>query len=263
MKTNYLLGCFRNSILKMTLMSLCVCTCIVVDNIDAIRYLFTGTGNISVCYYITNSLIFGGQLLPYFGAVFSSGLLAADNCKERLSGMSMYVIGRMGERRYTIGRTLYTCLGAAAISSLGMLLFVGFSSIFIPFFIPEFAPEMSGFPYCSLLISGSETGYLCIIEYLMALSGAFYGALAMACDVLFNNIYVTSASPLLASCLITRLFVMLDVPSSLRLDLWLCARTSFRSDETTLILCAVVVAFTVIICWLIYYRKTRRQIKGG
>ena len=84
MKTNYLLNCFKNRAWKMLLMCICICGCICIDNLDAIPYLFNKNSNITVCYYIVNSMIFGGQLLPYFGGVFSSGVLAAENCKERL-----------------------------------------------------------------------------------------------------------------------------------------------------------------------------------
>ena len=257
--TDYLLCCYKNSLGKMLLMSLCICGCVCLDNSDAMPYLFHKSGSITVSYYIVNSMIFGGQLLPYFGGVFSSGVLAAENCRERLSEMSLYVIGRMGERKYSVYRTAYTCLGGAAVYAGGMLLFVVGASVFVPFYSNALDPEYSAFPYFSLLSHGSGMGYLCVILYLMALSGAFYGAVAMLCDVLFDNIYVVAASPLLVSCLMTRFFVLLRIPAFLRFDLWLQARTSFVSDGLTLVLCTAVVLLAVVLCRRIYYGKLRGE----
>lgn len=168
----------------MLLMCICICGCICIDNLDAIPYLFNKNSNITVCYYIVNSMIFGGQLLPYFGGVFSSGVLAAENCKERLSGMNVYVIGRMGERKYSLFRTAYTCIGGAAVYAGGMFIFAVCAGSFVPFYSNAFDPEMSAFPYFSFLAYKNGIGYLCIILYLMALSGAFFGAVAMACDAI-------------------------------------------------------------------------------
>lgn len=262
LSTNYLSGCYRKLGFRWLMWSLCICTCICLDTLEAVPLIMNEQSSITVSYFVVNSLLFGGQFLPYFGFVFASGLIASENCRERLGGISRYLVGRMGIKRYTAVRAIYTYTGAASISTAGMLMFCSAAMCFQPFYSRTLDPEMCGFPYFAALSHGNGLWYLVIVLYLLALSGIFYAAIAMVCDAAFGNVYVTSASPLLASYLITRVLVLFHLPHELRFDLWLRARCVYHSEGMTLFLCTLIVIVAAVVCWRIYYRQMCKQFEG-
>lgn len=259
---NYLKGNLKKIMTyKLWLVILAVAFCICLDTWNQIPFLWESErGGMTVYYYIVNSLIFGGQYVPYVIPVLSTLAGTTEYCMEHASGMEGYIVARLESRRsYALVKIITSLAGAVFVVLAGIALFIGAASLFQPLYSSEADAEAMGFPYFSFLKQGSGIGYFWIVLYLMALNTILWDMMALVCSAYFRNKYITIASPMLFSYFINRILTMLQIPDEYRLDYWLCAGRSCGSDVKTLWYTTLSVLLIGVFCGVLFVRK----VKGG
>lgn len=244
---------------------ICTIFCMSFDSWNDLILIFTRTipagTTLSVCYYYFNSLavcsIYSAYLIPMLATL----PFATDYCVEEQSGISSFVISRVGKRKYCLSKmTVCTISGGLALA-LGSLLFILALSFKVPLVTDAKLVEMVGFPYHSFLSSGAGTGYFIIAIYLAFLRGGLWSAIAMTVSAYYPNKYVTAVSPFILSFIFSRAYNLLRVPGNWRLDYWLVARASVGADRTALLITTIVVLAIIFLCALVFTKRVRRRVE--
>lgn len=254
---NYVAGCFRQivSIKKMFLIfgvSMCIC----LDTWNQIPFLWSGQSAITVYYYLFNSITYGGTYMPYLMPVFAACIYADSYVKETSGGMKQYLVGRIGYRGYAIGKIVVSTVGGGLAAAMGVIVFCVVAGCFQPLYEWE---EGVNTLYYTQPDSGHGMVYVGILIYLTMLSGMLWSMVSLLCSAYFENIYVTVASPLLCSYLLTRVYVYLGVPGSYRLDYWLSGRDGVGSDGEMVMWTMLRVILLIMIMAFLFYRRIKKR----
>lgn len=152
---------------------------------------------------------------------------------------------------------------SGALSTLaGGISFTAIAGLFVPLFDTGRLIEAEGFPYFLLLQNKNGYPYFGAAFFLLFLSGGLWAETALFVSVYFPNIYITVASPLIISFLLGRGYWILNVPQSLRLDLWLRGRSSIGSDSLTLLCTGLSVVILTILLNKLFYKKLKWRIEN-
>lgn len=254
---NYVLGCFKHIFsIKSLVFIIGVAICICLDTWNQIPFLWSEQSTITVYYYLFNSITYGGTYMPYLMPVFAACAYADSYARETSSGMKQYLIGRIGYRGYATGKIVVSTVGGGLVAAAGTIVFCVVAGCFKPLY--EWEEGVNTLYYTQ---PDSDHGiiYIGILIYVTMLSGMFWSMVSLLCSSYFENIYVTIASPLLCSYLMTRIYIHLGIPDSYRLDYWLSARAGIGSDEEMLIWTTFRVMLLIMIMAFLFYKRIKTE----
>lgn len=239
--------------------------CICLDTWNQLPFLWNSQrGKVTVYYYIFNSFTFGGQFVPYLIPALSAVIGTTNYCREHKNEADLYIIGHMGNyRRYAVSKIILSIFWSVSVTIAGLLLFICVASFLQPLYSSDFNAETQALPYFRLLTSQSGIGYFMVILYLAALQAVLWNIPALLCSAYFNNIYITIACPLFLSYFLGRIMIYFHIPAEYRIDFWLSARSNYKSDGTTLLLCTFTVLIISIVCSMLFIRKVSQQKRGN
>lgn len=257
----YLKGCARQLIsLKTILLIAGVTFCICLDTWNQIPFLWSGQSTIDVYYYLFNAITYGGTYMPYLMPVLAASAYATSYVKESSDNMKDYLIGRSGYFGYALGKITVSTAGGGLVAGMGVALFCGLAGCLKPLYIYD---EGVNTLYYTQPDTAHGYQYILILIYLSVLSGMLWSMVSLLCSAYFENIYIAMASPLLLSYLLCRIYIILDVPDTYRLDYWLSGRSGTGSDTAMLLSVAIRVLVILLVMADIFYHKIKKQGIGG
>ena len=122
----------------------------------------------------------------------------ANFASEWTSDVTTQAVTRCGAKKYTITNIFFCALSSFVVTILGMLLFTGVMSFFLPIYMPDNNPID---PCCHglLLINGHPFLYLLSNLATFAAGVAMYSIIGLMISSIFPNKYVAIAAPLIAN----------------------------------------------------------------
>lgn len=250
--------CFKQAFsYKWILLGIGIMTCICLDNWGQIPLVVKPDAKIPVYSYIMNSIIYGGTYYPYLAPVLAASAYSISYCREYNCGISELLIGRMGYRKYSSVKMAVSVAAGGCTLALGVILFTIFAGIFKPLFSADFLESAQVFPYFSLIEKNQIYLFYSILVYLAFLTGALWSAVSLFVSSYVKNLYVTVTAPLFISFFVTRIYSIFEVDEQFRLDYWLLARSSLKSDIHTILILTVTVCILIIICFCGFLKKVK------
>lgn len=243
---------------KFILLPLAVPALIIMDSLidleQTLRY-----GAESVFYYYHQSIMFGGLFGPYLIPMLCALPYAASFAEERGSGMWRPALARGGRRGYFVSKVLTSTLSGGYVYAMGIVLLASLLSIKIPLIGSEDLFFLEGFYYGELAL-GRPMAYFAVATAYAFMSGAIYGAFAMAASSYTTSKSAVIASPFVLAFASVRVSVIMGIDPQFRPGMWLSMRSLVpsTSEGGTFAVC---LAFTVIVvsaCGYLLWRRGRQ-----
>lgn len=210
----------------------------------------------SVVYHVQDFLDIGlyRRALAAFGAL----PFAANFADEWTSGVTNHCIVRKSVKKYVAANLLTCWLASVFTVSLGIALFSGIYSLFIPMNEPYDNPYT--FIFGQFLHNGHGEIFLLLRILILSTSCAMYTVMGMLLSSLLPNKYVAMCAPVVVGYVIER--ISMQLPDCLNLWYVSLSFVSFDSDIIGFIYCAGI--FTVIsaVCGIIFYFLVRKRVQN-
>lgn len=213
-----------------------------------------------VMYYFFNSFSFGGVFSNYFATIMAAIPFATNYCKETEGGMSIYKISRCGSSVYVRSKFLVASLLGGLTLFLGGLIFSALLGIYLPIVTPGKLFESQWIPFFQALNTGNGVLYMVIVLYISFLGGCLWASVGLCASAYFPSSYVAVCAPFIFRFVLTQIGRLLKLPNGLRLELLLCARGTIYSDDVTVIVTTVAVAFLIFVCYRLFAKRIERSI---
>jgi hypothetical protein len=235
--------------------------CMLFDMWGDLDYLRSPSAkDMSVWYYYFFSIVMFGSYSSDWFPMLAALPFAASYCEERRCGITPLTAARASANSYCISKVLVCAVTGGLSLGCGILLHTGLLSVWLPLLDSETYRSMQGLPFAAAIMSGSGIGYFLIGAYLAFLRGVLASSAALAVSAYFPNKYVAIASPFILHFIAVRVFNLLHIPNSARLDLILRGRAGTGNDGGTLLLATAVVAGLALLCGYLFTRRVKEDI---
>lgn len=236
--------------------------CICLDTLNQIPFLWTAKDVLDVHYYWFNSFVFGGFYSVYVVPVLAAIPYALSYCNEYQFGVCNQKLSRVSTKIYCISKVMNSILIGGFSVAAGGITFICFANYFVPLINSDRLLENIGMPYFDLLQQGNGILFFVATVFLLFLTGSLWSLIALVTSAYVPNKYVVISAPLIFSFFFTRLNIILKIPDTHRLDLWLRGRSIIENDSTTLITSGIMVTLLSVLLGIIFYKKVKRRMQN-
>lgn len=233
-----------------------VVICFCLDNWQTLIVIpYSQSESLCVHYFFFNAYSFGGIFMDYFSCLLAALPFAARYSHELRGGRDLYALARCSRQSYARAKMLVAGLSGGLVMLLGGLIFILMLGSYLPIITPSRLLEYQNLPYHHALSVGEGLGYFAAVLYLAFLSGALCGCAGMGISAFLPDPYIAICSPMVLSFIFVEFGRLTGLPSGLRLELLLKARSMIYSECLTLVLVTVEV---LTLCWIIYQMFLKR-----
>lgn len=189
-------------------------------------------------------------------AVLGALPFAGNFADEWNEAVALHCIVRRGVGRYSLANIMFCFMVSLLSVFLGMMLFSGIYSLFIPFY--EFDPNPKFTPYGVFLDEGHPFLYLAARVFVFAASCAMWSVMGMLLSAFFPNKYIAICSPFVASYVIER--ITIQFPDLLNLHVLSLSYLDKRYSPAFGLSYSLGIFIGVsAVCGLVFYTVVRRR----
>ena len=225
-------------------------------------------------YYHADVVYNAGILLDFgvfrkVAAVFGAFGFTANFADEWTSGVTIGCVIKKGVRRYAVVNLLFCWFTALLTVFLGMMIFMGALSLFIPVYLPS-GNHLGLTVFDVFLQNGQAWIYLTLRILVFSSSCALWAVMGMLLSVFLPNKFAAICAPFVISYVAEQLSYML--PTDLNVFFMSLSRVGFEgspfprvSVETALLglLCCIGVFVLVsVVCGLVFYVFVRKRVQN-
>lgn len=191
-------------------------------------------------------------------AVFAALPFTANFVDEWTSGVAVHCIARKGIKKYAVANVLFCAAAAMLTVFLGMTLFSGLYSLFVPFYVYDGNPY--GFIFGQFLSSGHGGIYLILRILVFSASCAMWAVMGMLLSAFLPNKYAAVCSPFVASYVIERITILF--PADLNLWYLSLSFVTFKSDLIGFLYCVGIFAAISAVCGIAFVYLVRKRVQN-
>lgn len=194
------------------------------------------------------------KLLPVFGAL----PFTANFADEWKSGVTINCALRRGVKKYAAANVLFCAVTSLATVFLGMALYAGVYSLFIPLYGEYNNP--ASFLLGGLLTSGRGWLFMIFQIFIFACSCSMWAVMGLLLSAVMPNKYVAIAAPFVASYIVERITIQLPP----RLNLWYLSLGAMdaKSDVEGFLYIVGVFAAISAGCGVLFYIIVRKRVRN-
>ncbi len=192
--------------------------------------------------------------------VFSALPFAANFAEEWDSRVTVHCVSRKGVRKYAAANIFFCFVTAMLTVFLGMMLFCGIYSFFVPFYLP--GGNSYSFIFGKFLSNGHGEIFLTLMILVYAVSCAMWAVMGMLLSALIPNKYVAVCSPFAACYVIERISIQL---SGLKGDnLWYLSLSAVHCDSDLLgfLYCTGVFVLISVLCGITFCILVQKRVRN-
>lgn len=209
--------------------------------------------------YTEFDLLLGVSSLRKMTVVLGALPFAANFAEEWQSGVTIAAVARKGVKSYSLANVLCVFLSSFIAVFLGLVLFAGILSVFLPVYMPSNNPV--SFLYGVILKSAFPFLYIMLKSLVFALSCAAWSVMGLMLSAFLPNKYVSICAPFVASYIVERITMQLPDPInlyviSLSVLPWKNALLSFFYSVLLFLLIAC-------ICGMVFGIVVKRRVENG
>lgn len=213
----------------------------------------------SVTYHIDTFFTLGQyrKVLAVFGAL----PFAANYADEWINGVTKECVVRIGIKKYAITNLIYCYLSAILTVFLGMWLFIGVFSLFVPISEPYNNPYY--FIFGQFLHNNQGELYILLKTLVFSVSCGMWAVMGMLLSVFFTNKFVAVCTPFVASYVIER--ITEQFPGNLNLyyvSLSFVPYDDFGSDILGFLYCTGLFTALAILSGIVFYIYFKRRVQN-
>jgi len=228
-------------------------------------------GVVSLC--CTNFFNYGfshGDVVSHINAFFGIGVyrksmtvfaalpFAANFADEWINGVTVNCAVRKGIRKYAVANMLFCAISALLTVFVGMMIFSGLYSLFVPIY------EYDGNPYSVIfgqfLRNGQGWIFLILKILVFSFSCAMWAALGMLLSALFPNKYVALCAPFVASYIVERFTI--QFPDDLNLWYLSLSLVYFDNDLFGFLYCTGIFAAITALYGIGFVVLVQRRVRN-
>lgn len=225
--------------------------------------------------YSHADVVYNAEILLDFGvfrkvaAVFGAFGFTANFADEWTSGVTIGCVIKKGVRRYAVVNLLFCWFTALLTVFLGMMIFMGALSLFIPVYLPSSNP-LGLTVFDIFLQNGQAWIYLTLRILVFSSSCALWAVMGMLLSVFLPNKFAAVCAPFVISYGAEQLSYML--PTDLNVFFMSLSRVGFEgspfprvSVETALLgllCCMGVFVLVSVVCGLVFYVFVRKRVQN-
>lgn len=191
-------------------------------------------------------------------SVFAALPFAANFAEEWKEAVTVSCVTRRNVRKYALDNIVFCWVTSLLAVFLGIMLFAGVYSLFIPFYIYDPNPKFT--PYGIFLDTGYPLLFLTARVFIFSASCAMWSVMGMLLSAIFPNKYIAICSPLVASYIIERFSMQLPTFFDLY-ALSLSYLDSGLNPALAFFYSLGVFAAISAICGLIFYHIVKRRVR--
>ena len=245
---------------RLLLTILLVALSVLLDNIDAVRYI-GNSSDPSVYYFLFFSISFGGLFGHYFLAMLCALPSATGFLTEYDNYFLPYAVVRSNKRAYLASKFAIGSLAGGVAAACGVALLIAVLSFWCPpFAVEEFDPTAN---YMRSVTFTNGMPYYLYSVYYAFLTGCLWAGTAVCVSAYIRSIYFTVAAPFVASFMLSHSLKLLRVPNEYRIDMWMNMRTVINSEGVTMGVSAIIVVAILALLGLLFMRKGKRLIENA
>lgn len=194
------------------------------------------------------------KLLPVFGAL----PFAANFSDEWKSGVTLGCTLRRGVKKYAAANVLFCAATSLLTVFLGMMLYAGVYSLFIPLYGEYNNP--ASFLFGGLLTSGRGWLFMIFQIFIFACSCSMWAVMGLLLSALMPNKYVAIAAPFVASYIVERITIQFPP----RLNLWYLSLGAMDAKSDLMGFLYIVGVFAEIsaVCGVLFYIIVRKRVRN-
>lgn len=191
-------------------------------------------------------------------ALFAALPFAANFAVEWQSGVTRYCVIRGGLKKYVISNGLFCAATSFLTVFIGMMLFAGIFSFWIPIYTPD--PNPTGLPFGVFLDNRLPWLYLMIEVFIFSCSVSMWCVMGMFFSAFFPDKYVAVCSPLVASYVIER--ITINFPDAL--NLWYLSISVLNWKDPLLSFLYIIGVFTAlsVVFVIVFYFVLRKRVQN-
>lgn len=225
--------------------------------IASIRYFYNNDGS-DVINTIDIMLDLDGMRKVIL--IFAAVPFAANFCDEYNNSYTNMCLIRSNPRNYIIGNIAAGIVSSFAVTFIGIVLFMGYLSLNIPFY-DAYSGISSPMPYGYFLNIGYPAMYALIRISIYAVSNSMWVIAGMALSALIPNSFVAICSPYIFSYVIEKMTMKL--PDYMNLFFLTLSRDVLGKNATVTYIYTIGIFMIFIIFWsYIFYKLVQRRIKN-
>ncbi len=244
----------------MILAILLTAICVLLDNIDSVKYIGQDGGP-SVFYFLFFSISYGGLFGHYLLPAMCAMPFATAFLEDYEHHFLVYMAGRTGKQNYLLSKYAVSILLGGITSAVGIAVLIAVLSIWCPAIADdELDPESCYLSFVTLKNGMSYYGYTLYYSFL---TGCMWSGIAAAVSAFIRSRCFTLAVPFIGTFLLTQGLRTLQMPDALRLDMWLCMRWTIRSESFTMALSASMVIGILLLAGVAFMRKGGKLIENA
>ncbi len=223
------------------------------------EYLDGDFGHGTVQYHV--SVFLGLAKYRKSIAVFGALPFAANFADEWTSGVTKDCIARKGMKKYAAANLIFCWFSAILTVFLGMILFMCFDSLFVPWAKIDTNPYYFIFEH--FIYEGKGEIYLMLTTLVFSSSCGMWAVMGMLLSVFFPNKYVAICTPFVASYVIERIAMNFSAWFNLHdLALSYIPYEYFGSDLLGFLYCVGLFAVVAAVCGVIFYIFFEKKVQN-
>ncbi|MDO5377558.1 MAG: hypothetical protein Q4G52_04405 [Clostridia bacterium] len=194
-------------------------------------------------------------------SVFSAVPFCLSFVDEYKNGMSPYLyIKSRTPKRYLMAKHIVSVVTGGLTMAVGTALFLGGLACFLPLIHEN--DMLESLAYYPLLRAGNGEGYFICAVYFAFLSGALYAGVASVVSACVPNRYITAASPLVFSFLLSQSGISENSMFLFHLSRVLSMRMRLGSGSIamSILYATAIVFFIVAVLGMVFVWRARRRI---
>lgn len=191
--------------------------------------------------------------------IFGALPFAANFAVEWNSSVTNGCITRRGVKKYAISNVVICALSSLLVVFVGMMIFCGVYSMFIPVYNSGDA-NMIFPPYGVFLSAGMPWLYIAAYSLVFAASCSMWAVMGMMLSAVFPNKYIAVSSPFIASYVVER--ISMQFPDKLNLWYLSLSRITIYNPVITVLYNAGVFASITVLCGIAFTSIVKRRVCG-
>ncbi len=235
---------------------------VLLDNVGDARHIGSSE-HLSIFYFYFHSVSFGGV----FGTSLLSMLCVVPFVwaaqTEIGARYAAYPAQRVSTRSYCLSKFITGIVSGGALNALGFSLFFLVMRFLLPPISADDAQSLSTLAFVRFLSLDSVLPYALFACLFGFLRGALWCGVAMMISLKTTSAAAVYLTPFVGLYLLRQGSVTLEIPSSMRPDLWLDMRVLLQKSEIVTVLASLIfVGVVLLICGIIFLRDGRRLLEA-
>lgn len=193
-------------------------------------------------------------------AIFGALPFAANFADEWTNMITTSCVSRCGVKKYAISNVALCFLSSFAAVFLGMMLYAGICSAFMPLYKYEQLPEILSPLQRAFISTHLPIVYIMYYTFVFAASCAMWSVMGMMLSAFFPNRYVAICSPFVASYVIER--ISMQLPDAFNLWYVSLSRLGWKNVLLQFLYSVGLFVGIAVLCGWVFAEIIKRRVRN-